>query len=387
MRYFLTPLLIVSSTLFSFCQPSAAIVQADVKKDLGPNCIAVNVLGSGSTSTEYVDGGYSSFYRVSLNVKMKTDMPGVTKLLKGAAKYGFAGGNKYFYKQYAPGTSEYIGLPAPDTAKIRALILSMPDYGLGGSSSAIIDVVSFSFQSSPPPLWHSLESVSVTAEMIYTRKDNNTTIETVKQPYELRLYRKTATDPWDKMAWLTPNSDRDPRRKQSLGKETIGGYQMSKITNLMQKAQMKSADKQAADRPKIDVPQMNTIEDIMKWYHGLLMEGDYPKVEAATLQLLHPFNLDKNTNLVNANGAEIFKYLKIALTNDYSTYNKQNCPNPVINSKSDTEISWWNKDKSKSTNLKIKVENGRWYLYGVSIYVWDYNWESRANATMAAACK
>lgn len=371
----------------SYCQPSAATVQKDIKNDFGPNCISVAVLGSGSTSTEYINGGYSSFYRVSLNVKMKTDLPGVTKLLKGAAKYNYAGGNKYFYSQYAPGTSEYLGLPAPDTAKIRALILSMPDYGLAGASGVIIDVVSFSFLPSPPPLWHTLESVSVTAEMIYTRKDNNTTIETVKQPYWLRLYRKSATAAWDNVAWTTPDYRSDPRRKESLGKETIGEYKMSKLTNLLQKAQIKTAEKQTAARPKIDIPEMNSIVEIMKWYHGLLMEGDYAKVEAATLQLLHPYNFDKNTNLLNGNGQGLLNNLKQVLTNDYSTYNKQNCPSPEIVSKTDSNISWWNKDKSRATTLKIKTENGRWYIYEIGIYVWDFHWESRANATMNAVCK
>jgi hypothetical protein len=263
----------------------------------------------------------------------------------------------------------------------------MPDYGLGGFASAVIDVLSFSFLSSPEPLWHTLESVSVTAEMIYTRKDNNTSIETVKKPYWLRLYRKSATAPWDNAAWTTPDYRSDPRKTESLGKETIGEYKMSKVTSLMQKAQMKGAAKQAETRPKVDIPQMNSMEEMMKWYHGLLMAGDYEKVEAVTLQLLYPSNFDKNTNLLNGNGQEILKYLKLALTNDFSTYNKQNCPNPEISSKSDSQISWWNKDKSKTTTLKIKTENGRWYLFEVSIYVWDFHWESRANATMAAACK
>ena len=369
----------------SYSQPSTATVQKDVKNDLGANCVSVKVGGAGSTSTEYVNGGYRTFYRVGVSAILKTDLPGVTKLAQGAAKYGHAGGGKYTYVQYAPGTVEYMGMPAPDTSKIRALILSMSDYGLT-EATFLDDVISFNFLKTPDALWHTLQSVSVPVNLVFTRRKSGG-IETVKRPYLLRVYRKTATEPWTSVAWTTADQRMHIFKEESLGVESVGEYKMSKMTYWVEKSRMKEAEKIAALRPKVEIPPIKTMVDLMNWYHGLLMEGDYPKVEAATIQMLHPFNVESRTNMLNGIGESMLNNIKKALTNDYSAYSKQNCPKPLIEGQSNTEISWWNKDKSKVSTLKIKNENNRWYIYNVAVYVWSFYDEVKANATMNATCK
>ncbi len=370
----------------SYGQPSAATVQKDVKNDLGANCTSVKVGSGGSTSTEYVNGGYKTFYRVGVSATLKTDLPGVTKLAQGAAKYTHAGGGKYTYTQYAPGTVEYNGLPAPDTAKMRALILSMSDYGLT-QASFLDDVISFSFLKTPEPLWHTLLSVSVPVSLIFTRRKSNFELETVKRPYLLRLYRNAATDPWTNVAWTTADHRMYNIREETIGVRKLGEYEMSKMTYWVEKSRMKEAEKVAAARPTVDIPTVNNIKDVFKWYHGLLMEGDYAKVEAATIQLFHPDLIDKRTKLLDANAILMLDRLKKVLTNDFSVYNKQYCTSPLIEGESNTEISWWNKDKSKVTTLKIKNENNRWYIYNAAVYVWSFYDEAKANATMNATCK
>ena len=386
MRYLISTATFFCS-LASVGQPSAGTVQADLKKEFGADCITVSTLGSGSTSTDYVNGGYSTFYRVPVSVKLKTDLPGVTKLLKGAAKYGHGGGNKYFFKQYAPGTTEYLGLPSPDTAQIRAFVHTMPDYGLEGTAAVIVDVVGMRFHAAPAPLCHSLLSVSLPVDVIYTQKESSTSLETVKQPYLLRLYRKSANSAWDGVAWTTPDYRSDGRRKESLGVEQIGEYKMSKTLSLMEKAKVKAAEKEAASRPKVDVPAINSMQDLLSWYHGLLMEGDYAKVEAVTLQLFSPENFDSKIRLLDGNGAIQLDNIKKALTNDFSTYRQQYCATPLVMNSDKTGISWWNKDKSKASSITIKTENGRWYIAKVNVYIWDFYSEQRARNTMEAPCK
>ncbi len=369
----------------SYSQPTTATVQKDVKNDLGANCLSVKV-GSGNTSTEYVNGGYSTFYRVSVSATFKTDLPGITKIAKGAAKYAKTGGGKYTYSQYAPGTVEYNGMPAPDTSKIRALILSMSDYGLI-QATFLDDVISFSFLKLPEPLWHTPLSVSVPVSLVFTRRKTNFELETVKRPYLLRLYRNTASEPWTSVAWTTPDYRMQNIKEESLSVETMGEYKISKMTYWVEKSRIKEAEKIADARPKVDIPTVNNIRDVFNWYHGLLMEGDYAKVEAATIQLFHPDFIDKRTKLLDANAILMLDRLKKALTNDFSTYNKQYCTIPVLFEVSDTEISWWNKDKTRPTVIQIKNENDRWYIYKVAVNVWGFYDEAKANATINAVCK
>lgn len=384
MRSLLTVSFFLFSAFVSFCQPSATTVQADIKKDLGTNVISVTVLGPGKTSTEYVNGGYSTFYRVSLNVKLKTDMPGVTKLLQGAAKYN-AGGGRYSFVQYAPGVSQYIGLSGPDTSAIRKLIMTLPEYGLQGAD--ILEVTGINFYQKPAPEWHTLLSVSIPADIVYTYKANYITIETIRQPYSLRLYRKAINAPWHNVAWTTTDSRSDLRMKEILETKTVGEYTLKNMLSLSERTQLAAAKAMAAARPKVDIPKISTMKELMKWYHGLLMEGDYAKIEAATLQLLHPRFYDPRTNMLDGIGESLMNNLKKAITNDFSVYNKQHCTNPQLEGEDKTMIAWWNKDKTRTTDLAIVNEDGRWYFTKVAVILWDHYSEEKAKATMAGFCK
>jgi hypothetical protein len=386
MRIITFIIFILFSQCKSYSQPSAATVQKDVKNDLGANCVSVKVGGGGSTATEYVNGGYSTFYRVSVSAIFKTDISGVTKIAKGAAKYSQAGGGKYTYNQYAPGTVEYEGLSAPDTSTIRALVLSMSDYGLT-QATFLDDVVSFSFLKSPEPLWHTLLSVSVPVNLVFTRRISNIRVETVKRPYLLRLYRNSANEPWTNVAWTTVDNRMYHIKEESLSTETIGEYKLSKMTYWAEKSRMKEAEKISAARPKVEIPTVNNMKDVFKWYHALLMEGDYAKVEAAIIQLLHPDLIDSRTKLLDANAVVMLDRMKKVLTNDFSTYKKQYCTTPVLFEVSDTEIYWWNKDKTQKSSITIKKENNKWYIYNVASYLWTFYNEAQANATMNTACK
>lgn len=366
MRKITLLLFVIFLKLNSYGQPSAAKVQADVKNDFGPNCISVTVNGGGSTSVDYINGGYSKFYRVPVTVKSKTELPGVTIVSKGNAKYNTAGAS-YSYREYAPGTTEYIGLPAPDTAAIRSLIYSLPTYGITGPEEQILDVHSISFFSNPAPIWHSLLSVTIPADMVYTIKRNMNTIEKIKEPYALRLYRKSIKEPWYDLAWTTPDYRHDARKLQSFGVETVGEYTLSKMLSLKDKAKIKAAEQQAAARPKVDIPVMNSMQDLLKWYHGLLMEGDYAKVEAVTLQLYSPENFDNKTKLLDGNTAMQLETIKKALTNDFVTYREQYCSKPKVRDSDNTYIAWFNKDKSQASTIEIRSENNRWFITKVSI--------------------
>lgn len=368
----------------SYSQPSVATIQKDVKFDLGANCLSIKVVGAGATSTEYVNGEYSTFYRVSVSAILKTDMPGVTKIAKGAAKYSCSGG-KYTFSQYAPGTVEYEGLAAPDTSTIRALVVSMSDYGLT-QATFLDEVISFSFLKSPEPLWHTLLSVSVPVSLVFTRRIAGARLETVKRPYLLRLYRKSANEPWKNVAWTTADYRMYNIKEESLSMETVGEYKLSKMTYWVEKSRMKEAEKIADARPNVEIPPVNNMKDVFKWYHALLMEGDYTKVEAAIIQLLHPDLIDSRTKLLDANAVLMLDRMKKVLTNDFSTYKKQYCSTPVLFEVDDTEISWWNKDKSQKSSIKIKKENDRWYIYNVASYLWTFYNEAQANATMNTVC-
>lgn len=169
-------------------QPSNATIVTNVKSELGQNCTQVTITGTGKTVKEYEDGAWINYFRIPVNAILKTDMQGVTRLMKGAAVYT-VNGSAYQFKKYNTASGEYIGLKTPNEAEIKKQIYALPDLALGGRANNITEVESISINTKDAT-WHTLLSVSVKADYVYWYKKSNTVLEQISEPFELRLYRK-----------------------------------------------------------------------------------------------------------------------------------------------------------------------------------------------------
>lgn len=68
-------------------QPGVSQIQADVKKEMGGNCIEVKITGKGGITKEFENGVWIQYHRTPVNAILRTEMAGVTMLMKGAAVY------------------------------------------------------------------------------------------------------------------------------------------------------------------------------------------------------------------------------------------------------------------------------------------------------------
>jgi hypothetical protein len=383
MKNLLTGFVLTFITSVAYSQPSTATIKADIQKDMGPNCSKVEIIGSGSTKKEFVNGVWVTYYRIPVHATLKTEMNNVTRLMKGAAWYS-VNGNTYSFKKYNPGTGEYIGLPAPDVTAIKTFVSSLPDYGLGGLANIVTEVNELEIRNTPA-VWHTLLSVSVPADITYVFRKNNTQLEKVKEPYDIRLYRLAVNSSWNSVTFIKPNPETDSRSKISLGVETISEYKMSQIKTLVEKNLSGQNENHKNSLPEVTIPTLENTKQLAEWLNSVFIEENPEKAEKLLLQLLYR-NHFNNAGLLNPDALQMMQNLKNAVKNDFSSYKKQYCTSVKIKEQTANSVEWWNKDKTKSSRCSTVNENGRWFITELRVGLWDFHFEKYAIKTSDTVC-
>jgi len=360
-------------------QPSNATIVVNVKSELGQNCTQVTITGTGKTVKEYEDGVWVNYFRIPVNAILKTDMQGVTRLMKGAAVYT-VNGSAYQFKKYNTASGEYIGLKTPNEAEIKKQIYALPDLALGGRVNNITDVESISINTKDAT-WHTLLSVSVKADYVYWYKKSNTVLEQVSEPFELRLYRKDVNSSWYQATCINPNAANDSRKKQVLSTKPYVNQK-----TILEKNSLQQTDRNFQQLPDVDLPAFNNVQDVAVWLNNLLVEGNAGKSEKMFLLLIHP-SQKNGAGFLNAYAADLLTKMKMAVQNDFSTYNKQYCPTIDVKEKTVQTIEWWNKDKTKSSRLSVQQDKGKWFIADLSINIWQNFNPAQTEKTMNTICK
>lgn len=360
-------------------QPSNATIVTNVKSELGQNCTQVTITGTGKTVKEYEDGAWINYFRIPVNAILKTDMQGVTRLMKGAAVYT-VNGSAYQFKKYNTASGEYIGLKTPNEAEIKKQIYALPDLALGGRANNITEVESISINTKDAT-WHTLLSVSVKADYVYWYKKSNTVLEQISEPFELRLYRKDVNSSWHQASCITPNAANDSRKKQVLSTKPYVNQK-----TILEKNSLQQTERNFQQLPDVDLPAFNNVQDVAVWLNNLLVQGNAGKSEKMFLLLIHP-SQKNSAGLLNAYAADLLTKMKMAVQNDFSTYNKQYCPTIDVKEKTVQTIEWWNKDKTKSSRLSVQQDKGKWFIADLSINIWQNFNPAQTEKTMNTICK
>ncbi len=377
------PIVIILISVNIQAQVANTKVIADIKNELGPNCTQVTVVKQGTTEKEWVNNTWVYYHRVPVHITLQTEMQGVTRQLKGNAWYE-VNGSVYTFKKYNPGTATYVGLPHPDTDTIRKFIVSLPDYGMGGKANTMTEVHEFYFHENPIT-WHTLLSVSIPVDVVYTYKKNNTTLEKVKEPFEVRLYRDQVNSAWNQVSFITPDAASDSRKKEILGTENKSDYQMSQIKTVLEKGLMQQSEAHFKSLPDVDIPNFQNMQDFVVWINQVLREENQGKAEKLLLKLWHPSQFNPVGQLY-PDAQQMMDLLKKAVQNDFSTYADQYCETLRVKSQTNQTVEWWNKDQSKSCRCSILQENGKWYITELRIYIWESFMPVKAQQTTQTNC-
>ena len=210
---------------------------------------------------------------------------------------------------------------------------------------------------------------------------SNTVLEQVSEPFELRLYRKDVNSSWYQATCINPNAANDSRKKQMLSTKPYVNQKTILEKNILQQT-----ERNFQQLPDVDLPAFNNVQDVAVWLNNLLVEGNAGKSEKMFLLLIHP-SQKNGAGFLNAYAADLLTKMKMAVQNDFSTYNKQYCPTIDVKEKTVQTIEWWNKDKTKSSRLSVQQDKGKWFIADLSINIWQNFNPAQTEKTMNTICK
>lgn len=308
-------------------QPS----DAQVKKDAVGNGSGVkSVKFSKTTGTRQWNSDVKNWeYVRGMEVVRISDYPGVDVVVTGDAVYQYTGAGKYSYWKFRVLSNEYLGIPNPSAAEINTLLAKDWPKFYGYYLGKIIKLhVPPALAPEPAWVWHTPKSVEFKMKLKFDHIISNTDVETLETTWNVRLYRDDIKGEWKN---FIAHKSQDAREEQKLG---VQKYTQDQLRDLEKQTlaftmNEQQAKQQAGALPQVAVPDFNTAEDMVKFLHNLLRNGNGNQFKATMLQLLAPgFYIEGSTVQLRPNVAiELDKVITEAYNNK-ATYKQMYCQNP-----------------------------------------------------------
>lgn len=199
-------------------QPSAA----QIKKLFAlPDAVSVtHGAGSRVWSTTYK----KYVWDIPYTVKLKTEMPGIFKIIKGISSFDIVGGQYVYWRDFVSENS-YEGIKNPAAPDINHALEAIDFRRFDNTFGSVIgEYESMKMAAEPKWEWHTLNSVSFNVVVVYRviyrggrygdepqyqRRPGITPVDRIEAVRRIRLYRQGPNLPWDRFGVDTrvPNAD------------------------------------------------------------------------------------------------------------------------------------------------------------------------------------
>lgn len=279
LRISIVSLLFFKSGLL-FAQPSAA----EVKKQMlsAPNALSCEITGNGTRSW---NSDYNNWeYATGVEVVYRTEWPGIKVKATGSAVYESVGGNQYKYRKMRVAENEYLGIPNPSSESILALIEKNPISFYTPQYYEIVEILeSPRLAAKPNWFWHKPTSVSCQVFSKYCILSSYTTIDTVEDIREIRLYRDDMQSEWNRFIATAGTSE----QRKVTGTASYNSEVLQQLKNALADAPMtgkqwlaqtpqRNTPMQAA--PAMEKSNWNVGEEVLvlegkKWYPATILEA------------------------------------------------------------------------------------------------------------------
>lgn len=359
--------LCILSISMSLAQPSDAVIKSDLKQRHA-SAIAIDITGAGATKKVLENNTLQTIHSRSVKLtfpSQNSKFPNTKVALYGGVTYTLNGGG-FVFKQFSMSTQEIMGMPKPNKEEVLAFLNKNILEVFRTSKSEIVGKPSaIDLPTNTAYTWDSYDNVSFNVESTYEILINNIgDAETVKQPYEIRLYGKDGGN-WEKM-----NASKASEGKAVLSKKKYTRPELENIETFQMILDREESDKKWASLPKLTIPEFKDMYGVMEFVHQIFMEANALKTESLLYNMLSSSHFRKpDFRVPSRDGSELIPSVigKVA-TGDF-LYKDQFCPMPEIKETGTGYIDYWNKDKSSYARISVGTENGKWKLGGVGIYI------------------
>lgn len=321
----------LSAILIAILLHSVVIAQpsdAQVKKDATGN--GSGVLGfklTKSTGTRQWNSDIGNWeYVRGVEVKRKSEYPGINLIVRGDVVYQYMGVGKYSYWKFRVVSNEYEGLPNPTANEIENFLSK--DWGkFFGYYFAKITKLHQSpvLANDPAWTWHNPKSVEFKMKTKFDHIISNTEVETLETIWNVRFYRDDIKGEWKNMIASKSNNSPDDivTEKKKYTQARISDMEKQTLAFTMGE---ETAKKKLAAMPPVDVPDFVTAEEMVKFIHNILRNGNPQQFKAVMVKVLGPRHFAEGSSVQLSGMAD--KLIEDVITmayEDKATYKQQYC--------------------------------------------------------------
>lgn len=311
--------------VYAWAQPS----DAEIKKQI-TNAGTKQIKFTKSTGTRQWNSDIKNWEWVrGVEVIRSSEYPGIDLVVTGDVVYQYTGVGKYQYWKFRTLDNHYLGIPNPSAKEINDFISKDWQKFYGYYFTKITKLNSEPMLAEQPAWeWHSPNSVSFKMVQIFDFIYSNTEVKTMQTTWNVRLYRDSPKDAWKNFLSV---------KSQDAGEESIIATQKftpEQVNDLQKKTlaftyMEKKAAADAAALPQVVLPAFKNAEDMVRYLHDVLRNGNPEKLRAVMLQLFHPAFFEEGSKLqLKANEEQNLQNVITAVYNNKATYKQMYCQNP-----------------------------------------------------------
>ncbi|NOT52908.1 MAG: hypothetical protein HOP10_16750 [Chitinophagaceae bacterium] len=352
MKSFLFVLLISLFYSLAQAQPSDATIKKDA---IGNESGVLSFKFTKSTGTRQWNRSTGNWeYVRGVAVKRKSEYPGINLVVYEDVVYQYTGGGGYSFWKVRVVSNEYEGLPNPTLSDITGLINKDPEKFYGYYYSLITKLWHQpQLADTPGFIWSSPKAVEFRMKMKFDYIVRSKGIETLESIWNVHLYRDEPKGPWKSM--FATRSE-DGTENQVLDFKAYTPQQLAdfeKQTLQFTIAEQKGKQ-QAADLAKtITVPEFNNADEMLRFLHDVLRNGNPDKLRAVMLQVLAPgfFVEGSKVQLMPTEERNLADVIT-AVYNNKVKYKDLYCAVPTYKVE-----RWGNSDTRKDITIRSVVDN------------------------------
>jgi hypothetical protein len=345
-------------------QPS----EMTIKKDLtGPNTIAVTLTSNGSKRWETDKYVWIRDAVCTLKVDIP-EIPDAKLLVWGTAVYDIIGG-KFSFVKFRVGENRYLGIPNPNKSDVEAFVAREGTEKLVGNynyNKILSEKVNFEIAQDPKWEWHTPKSVSFNIVATYDiLSTTSKAIETVEQPYRVRLYADQVKGPWNSLL-----SSAIENEKKIIGSKTITSDEwnrLEKTATLAIKESERLASASLSKLPKMTLPEFTDDKHVILHTHKVLRESSKEEVHAYLMAMLAPhFFQEGSTTRLTQRGADLINQTLERAFGAKITYKELYCEDPPLKHYQANMMEYYAKVGQRYSRISV-IKTGGTYKEGVKV--------------------
>jgi hypothetical protein len=311
-----------------FAQPSDAQVKSDATGQSGAGVKSVKLTKSTGTRQWNSSVGNWEYVR-GAEVVRKSEYSGIDLIVTGDVVYQYTGVGKYSYWKFRVLDNQYAGIPNPSAKEIQDFISSDWEKFYGYYFQVITKVHQQPVLADKPTwFWHSPNQVSFKMKLSFDHIIRLKGIETLDCIWDVRFYRDDMKAPWKSMLALRSEEAADIKVLgfKNYTPEQLADFEKQTLQYTM--AEQK-ARQSAATLPQMNVPLFTNAEEMVKYVHDVLRNGNPEKLRAVCLQLFAPGFFEEGSKVqLRVVEEQNFAQVITAVYRNKATYKQMYCQNP-----------------------------------------------------------